>query len=389
MPYARPTLTQLRDAALQDINAAVITGANGVAVTGVLPVAVLRIMAYVMAGFAFLHYQFLDWIAKQAVPFTATDEFLAGWGALKGKSQLDATPAAGNAQFSGLAGADIPLGSPVTRGDGFTYATTADAEVASTGIATVPISATTPGSLGNCDQGTPLLLGGGVANVQASGTASTPIVGGTDQESQDAYRTRVLAAYAAPAQGGDMADYIEWAMDVPGVSRAWVAPGLAGSGSVTVFVMFDAAEAANGGFPVGSNGTAAAETRGTAVATGDQLDVANAIYPERPATALVYVCAPTPAPQNFAIANLGSANTATMQAAITAALTDMFLRLANVGGAVNPATGQPYPALDPNAWYAALNAIPGLTSFTVTAPTLPLTPATGALLTLGTVTYSS
>ena len=62
--------------------------------------------------------------------------------------------------------------------------------------------------------------------------------------------------------------------------------------------MMDVSEAAHGGFPQGTNGVAGAETRDTA-ATGDQLAVANYIYPLRPATALVYACAPASQAVNY------------------------------------------------------------------------------------------
>ena len=106
-------------------------------------------------------------------------------------------------------------------------------------------------------------------------------------------------------------------------------------------------------------------------------------------TALVYAIAPTPLSINFTIANLGSNNTTAMQAAITAALSDMFLRLANVGGTVNPADGSSWPAIDQSEWYAALNAIPGLTEYTISAPSAPITAGTGELPVLGTITFSS
>jgi len=198
----------------------------------------------------------------------------------------------------------------------------------------------------------------------------------------------MLAAYAAPPQGGDRQDYVEWALAVPGVARAWVAPLLAGGGTVSVFFMMDVAEAAHNGFPQGSNGVASNEPRDVA-ATGDQLTVANALFPKRPVTALVYACAPTASPVAFTVADLGANNTAVMQAAITAALADMFVRLGNVGGSVVPSTGAAWSAIEQDAWYAALEAIPGLTGFKVTAPSASITPAVGALFTVGTVTFVS
>ncbi|TMV35010.1 hypothetical protein FGG78_44730, partial [Thioclava sp. BHET1] len=111
--------------------------------------------------------------------------------------------------------------------------------------------------------------------------------------------------------------------------------------------------------------------------------------PLRPVTALVYVTSPVRTPVNFTISNLGSSNTASMQALIKEVLADMFLRLANVGGSIDPSTMSGFTEIDPNSWYEALGAIPGLTQFNVSAPTTPLSPGKGELFVLGNVTFQS
>ena len=57
-----------------------------------------------MAGFTYSLYGFLDWIALQGVPFTATDEYLYAWAALIGVYPKDAPPRPGVAQFTGTPG---------------------------------------------------------------------------------------------------------------------------------------------------------------------------------------------------------------------------------------------------------------------------------------------
>jgi uncharacterized phage protein gp47/JayE len=388
MPYGRPTLTQLKNEAIQDINAAQITAPAGTTIFGLLQKAVLRIFAIVQAGFAFQHYDFIDWISLMAVPFTSLGEYLAGWGRLKGVTQEDATFASSPAVTFTVTGTpSFPVGTLINRGgDSFPYETTGSATIVGT-VATVPIIALTAGAAGNCDVGTAMALASPIANVQSVGVVGTQVSGGADQEDPSNFRTRVLDAFSAPPQGGDMADYVNWALAVPGVTRAWVAPNLAGAGSVTVFTMLDEAEEAYNGFPQGSNGTATNETRGTGAATGDQLNVANYIFPLRPVTALVYSNAPTASPVNFTITDLGANNTTAMQAQIVAALADMFVRLANVGGSVNPATGAAWPAIEPSDWYGALEAIPGLTTFNVTVPAAAITAGRGAQFNVGTKTY--
>jgi uncharacterized phage protein gp47/JayE len=387
LPYPRPTLTTLRTQVLQDINAAQITDKNGNVLIALLQKAVLRVLANATAGMSYEHYGFIDWISLQAIPWTATDEFLEGWANLKGVFREIATATQGTATFPGTNGEDVPAGTSVSRSDGVAFISTADATVSGNSV-TIDITATTPGSAGNFDPNTQFNFTTPISGVIGASTASVQTVAGTDTELDDSLRTRMLAVYAAPPQGGDRADYIEWSRAVPGVTRSWINPSGNGPGTVTMYVMFDLVEAAFGGFPQGTNGVAANETRDTA-ATGDQLVVANALFPDQPVTALVYVCAPNNQPTNFTIADLGANNTAAMQASITAALVGMFLQFGNVGGSVNPATGDAWPSIPPNAWYSALEAISGLSQFEVSSPAVPIVAATGSLPTLGTITFSS
>ena len=375
MPYSTPTLQQLINQAQSDVTSSALAG-----VDGFLPVANLPLMAVVQAGLAFGHYDAIAYAARQATPFYSTGEWLEGWAALKDVYREDATAAGATgtsfAAFQGTVGADLPAGTPVNRGDGFAYVTQADATVANTGTVTVPIVATTAGSSGNCASGALVTLGTSVTNINPSGVASGPITGGTDQETNDSLRSRMLQAYQNPPQGGAPSDYVTWALAVPGVTRAWVNPLGMGAGTVVIYVMLDSAESAFGGFPQGTGGVASSETRAMA-ATGDQLIVANSILPKQQVTALVYVCAPTPLPIAFSVATL-SPNTAAIQSAIAAALQAMLLRKGAPGGIIWPS--------DINE---AIAAVDGIGHFTVTAPTTEIVVPMGDLPTVGTITYAS
>ena len=202
------------------------------------PFGLLPTLAWTVAGQAYEHYGYQDWIAKQVVPWTAS------------------------------------------------------------GTVSVTIQATTPGSNGNADAGTTFYIATPIAGVGSQGSASGPITGGADQETQDAFRTRMLQIWAAPPQGGDATDYVEWALAVPGVTRAWSGPERHGrrhghraphDGRV------------RGGARRFSARHERRRRRGDArhVGIGDQLAVADAIYPKRPATALVYACAPASQAVNY------------------------------------------------------------------------------------------
>jgi uncharacterized phage protein gp47/JayE len=78
MPYNRPTLTSLRSQVAADIA----TDLPGI--DTLLRYANLRVTGDVQAGLANGLHDHVDYAARQSVPFTARDEALAGWGALKG-----------------------------------------------------------------------------------------------------------------------------------------------------------------------------------------------------------------------------------------------------------------------------------------------------------------
>jgi uncharacterized phage protein gp47/JayE len=380
MPFSRPSLTALQTQAIQDIVSQLTGGAS------LLRRAILRAVSWAQAGLSSLHYGFLDWIAQQAVPFTATDEFLYAWGALKNVYPKPAVPAVGSATFTGVNLTLLPAGTPVVRADGFTYSVLTS-EPVSGGTVTVGIVAAVGGVLGDADSGTAVTLGVAIAGINSSGSTGT-VSGGADPEMDAAFRARMLLAYQAPPQGGALADYVEWALATPGVTRAWITPLGDGPGSVVVYPMFDISEAAYNGFPQGTNGGASLETR-IAPATGDQLAVANAIYPVRPVTSLVYVAAPVAYPVNVTINGLGSISTAT-QAAISAALASAFNLYAAVGGTAwpNPVPTMVNGTMTPSQLDAAIQSVPGLKPYTLVAPNGLITAPTGELPVLGTVTYT-
>lgn len=361
-PFSRPTLTALRNTAIQDITTSGVPGLDGLRRNSVLGV-----LAWVMPGLAYSVYGYLDWIARESVPFTATDEYLQAWAAMIGVYPKDSTPATGAAQFTGTAGLPLPEGAMLTRRDGTPYTTTADGTVDPTGVLTVPIIAAISGAGTNADTGVAISIDMPVPGINSGGVTVTPLTGGADQETQDELRTRMLFAYANPPQGGAASDYVEWALEVPGVTRAWIQSS---GGQVQVYPMFDVANAADGGFPRGSDGAASAEIRAP-TATGDQLAVAEHIWPVQPVTALVFVAAPLPLPIDVTLANLDP-STIEMEAAILAALDDTFLAIGEVAGTIYP-----------SQLYQAISATPGVNRFDMTIPAAPVAAGPGALPVMG------
>jgi uncharacterized phage protein gp47/JayE len=372
MPFARPTLTALRTQSVEDITTSGVPG-----LTGLLRNAVLRVLAWCMAGLAYSVYGYADWIARMGVPFTAEDEFLFAWAGLVRIYPKSATAASGQAQFTGAIQTPplvLPSGSALTRQDGTPYVTTAEGTVDATGNLVVPMTATVNGAFTDCDPGTPISIAQPVTGINSGGLTVGETVGGADDETNDELRTRMLNRYAEPPQGGATVDYVQWALEVPSVTRAWCVGNGMGPGTVVVYPMFDDANAANGGFPEGTDGVSQHETRVSDIATGDQLLVADYIYLLQPVTALVYVCAAAPYPIDITLLGL-EPNTQEMQTSIMSAIADMLLLIGEPGGVVYP-----------SQLYDAILACPGIVEFTMTVPALPVQLPGGALPTMGVLT---
>lgn len=376
MPYERPSLSDLRLQVGQDI-ASQLPGTDPL-----LRFTNLGILGAVLAGLAHEHYGYLDWISQQSVPFLCTGEYLEGWAGLKGVIRNAPTQATGSVQFSGVNGTVIAAGRSLVRADGVQYETTTGGMVASGTVTVQAVALADPngltGAFGNCDAGTQLSLGVAVAGIVTTGAASGAFTGGADLESDDSLRARMLLAYRFPAHGGDAADYVSWALEVAGVTRAWCVPHGYGAGSVLVYFMMDQTESAHGGFPQGTNGCATSETRDT-VATGDQLLVANHLIDLQPVTALVYAMAPAQNTVNFTISGLSGASTDTKNA-VKAAITATFAQAGKI------AAGSTTIAL--SLVETAIAAVPLTEGFVITSPAGNITNSSGSLPVLGTVTWT-
>ena len=100
----------------------------------------------------------------------------------------------------------------------------------------------TAGVAGNLPIGPSLTFVSPVAGVTGTATVGAGgLLNGAEAEADVDLRSRLLARIRQPAQGGAASDYLTWALEVSGISRAWVYPQELGAGTVTVRVVSDAA----------------------------------------------------------------------------------------------------------------------------------------------------
>ena len=323
MPWQTPTLAQVRAN-----NRDYITGKLREAL---IPNDVPRVLADANAGNAHLNLQYLDWLARQLLPDTAEQQFLDKWANILlvnadgSIGRQAATYSSGTATImASVAGAPLPAGSILTALSG---STSVQLQVVNeTAIGAVPTSfpvrSLTAGAISNLQAGTPLTLAIAVPGINSSTAAVVSLTGGSDEETDDELRARVLFRLRKPPMGGDADDYVAWAKDVPGVTRAWASPMEMGVGTMTLRFMMDDLRATpnpmTSGFPLAA----------------DVASVQAYLDSVRPVTvAELYVLPPIPQPVSLTISNL-SKNTPATWAAITTSVAAMILRKAR------PATAQ-------------------------------------------------
>jgi uncharacterized phage protein gp47/JayE len=244
MPWTTPTLRTVREMVRNDVTAA-LSGAVLIANS------VLRVMSDAMAGLAHLVLRYIDWLAKQLLPDTAETEWLDRHGNIwlvnadGTTGRKSATYASGIITATGLAGFDVPAGTQLAA-LGVNYETTADATIGA-GPTNIPARALTAGSIGNADTGVNVDFISPISGVDAQASI-VEMTGGADTETDDQLRARILFRIRNPPMGGDISDYVQWALGVPGVTRAWAAPEM-GPGTMTVRFMMDDLRSSNRGLP--------------------------------------------------------------------------------------------------------------------------------------------
>jgi uncharacterized phage protein gp47/JayE len=214
MSLERPTFAQIRDRILTDVDAELGGGPYSRAT-------VEYAMASAVAGVTLLLYAAIEIAAKNAIPDTGISSVMLRWAAFFGINRLVATPNRGSARWPAAAASTLPAGHTVRLADGTEY--TVDAEVdESGGFVTAALTAVVAGVAGRATASTAIVLGTPVAGISSNGLVLAPgLTGGTDIETSRSVLSRLLARLRQPPRGGGPGDYVAWALEVPGVTRAW------------------------------------------------------------------------------------------------------------------------------------------------------------------------
>lgn len=198
----------------------------------------IYVSAKVIGGSVWEVFGKLAWIDKQRFAMTATGYELERHGLEYGITRKPASFARGNLIVYAAQGYTVPEGAQFTRFDGVTFTSTRAADVgAYTGYATVPVVADAAGKAGNTTYGSELSF----TDEQIT-TARVDDIGlgqGADLEDDESLRDRILFRKRYPPHGGAEYDYVRWARDLPGVTRAFARGNAFGPGTVGVWFLMD------------------------------------------------------------------------------------------------------------------------------------------------------
>lgn len=182
----------------------------------------------------------VDWTRCQSFPQTASGETLDLHAAARGLSRTAATAACGKLRFLlDTARSDavtVPAGTVCLNAAGLEFATTEAAVIAAGALSCeAKAAARVAGSAGNVPAESVSFFSLAPVGV-ARCLNPAAFTGGTDTESDEALRERVLASYASLPNGSNRAYYETETLNTEGVGAVSVLPRARGVGTVDVVV---------------------------------------------------------------------------------------------------------------------------------------------------------
>ena len=180
-------------------------------------------------------HQHVAWLSRQVFASTADTEYLEQLASERGMTRRPAAVATGTITISGVATTPVSAGMQWQAPSGMLYELTANAVVGGGGTVAVAAWALVAGVSGNLAAATALTPVAPVAGI--TGAVVVSMADGAPAETDSALRDRLLELQRNAPAGGNAADYKRWALEVPGVDRAYVFGARRGLGTVDVAIM--------------------------------------------------------------------------------------------------------------------------------------------------------
>ncbi|RAT16171.1 MULTISPECIES: baseplate J/gp47 family protein [Lonsdalea] len=229
--YSRQTLPQL----ITTIRNDVLTRLSSDSTLAQLRRSDAEVYSRVQAAAVHTVYGYIDYLARNLLPDLADEDWLTRHGNMKRVTRKAAAAASGYVRWDGATdGLSIGEGVVIQRDDLVSFTTTS-AATASGGVLRIPVTCDTAGETGNTDDGITMRLVNPIPGLSSAGQADS-IQAGSDIESLGDFRARIIERWYWTPQGGADSDYIVWAKEVAGVTRAWTYRHWMGTGTVGVMI---------------------------------------------------------------------------------------------------------------------------------------------------------
>lgn len=183
-------------------------------------------------------YDHQGWIADQIIPSPKSDDqTIIDTATSEGVIRKLATFAVGPVTFTSAAA--LPVDTEMQTSSGSVYKVLSSSQPVNS-VITVQVQAEDEGGDGNLPTGDVMTLLSPVAGTDSNGSVSgSGITGGSDIEPIEELLDRLLFRKRNPPVGGAVHDYVIWAREMAGVSRAWCFDAWHGSGTVGLSWVYD------------------------------------------------------------------------------------------------------------------------------------------------------
>lgn len=198
-----------------------------------LPKSFIVVLSKVLAGVFIILYKVAGWFYLQQFPDTASFEPVNVLGhTLRPLVQLGrqfgvGEPASGQAWAGTIRVTAVSLGRAILAGTqlksdvtGLVYNVAANTGVEAESV-DVPVYCTQSGLAGNLSAGDAIKFVTPLGYVEQSAVVAGTTAAGTDDETEEHYRSRVKTGYGSQPQGGAITDYRTWAFDAQGVLQTY------------------------------------------------------------------------------------------------------------------------------------------------------------------------
>lgn len=231
MPYEIPTLGKLIADGEKDI-------AYELGLQKLPPVSIEQALNVSFSSQVRDLYDHQSWIKDQIIPSTTSDdETIIKTATYEGVIRKQATFASGPVTFTSQS--PIPAETRMQSDTNQVYQVLTSGEVQD-GEVTVIVQAEEAGVAGNLAASAVLTLLSPLPGTGSTGAVTeSGITGGADIESIAELLDRLLYVRRNPPVGGALHDYVIWAREVPGVSRAWAWDAWHGPGTVGLAWLYD------------------------------------------------------------------------------------------------------------------------------------------------------